>query len=243
MAWKRLLAEGLVIVVGVLLALFVDGVREERLERRMLAEALGDVAVEIEDNSGTLSRVQEWQFPRKVESLERVIRVLSRDDAVGDTLAFIRDLAISTQSIRPWLVDDRYQALRSSGQLRLVRDRTVAFALADFNRAPEVLFGLADEIRGDYRKVVHEILPPELALDLSPLEGYVPDYMSAPAWFEGSPDYSRTLREFRLRGDELLALAQNEAAYVAAHGHALNRYRHIVADVLEVLGPWRPKVP
>ena len=227
------------IVVGVLCALFVDGMREERLERRMLAEALGDLAVEIQGNSETLRRVQERQIPGKVRSLERVIRVLRGDDPVADTLAFIQDLAQSARSIRPWLVDDRYQALRSSGELRLVRDRTVSEELGDFNRAPAILFGMADEIRGDYRKIVHEILPPQLALETSQLAGYVPDYMSPPAWFEGSPDYSRALRQ--RRRDELLALAQNEAAYVAAYGHALNRYRHEMSGVLEMLEPWRPE--
>jgi len=236
-----MLAEGLVIVIGVLSALFVDGIREERLERRMLAESLGDLVVEIEDNSVTVGRVQERQIPSKVRSLERVIRVLRGDDRIADTLAFIQELAKSTRSIRPWLVDDRYQALRSSGQLRLVRDRAVASELGDFNRAPAILFGLANEIRGDYRKVVHEILPPELALDVSQLEGYAPDYMPTPVWFEGSPDYARTLRDLHGRENEFLALAQNEVAYVAAYAHAVNRYRHEMAAVLGVLDPWRPK--
>jgi len=145
-AWKRLLAEGLVIVVGVLVALFVDGIREERVERRMLAESLGDLALEIGGNSETLRRVQEFQIPPKLHSLERVIRVLRGDDPVADT--------------------------------------------AGFNRAPAVLIGMADEIRGDYRKVVHEILSPELAPELSQLEGYVPGSMRDPAWFEGSADSS-----------------------------------------------------
>ena len=106
--------------------------------------------------------------------------MLRGDDPVADTAAFVQDLAESARSIRPWLVDDRYQALRSSGQLRLIRDRTVASEMAGFNRAPAVLFGMADEIRGDYRRVVHEILPPELAPELSQLEGYAPDSMRDP---------------------------------------------------------------
>jgi len=237
--WKRLLAEGIVIVVGVLSALFVDGVREERMERRMLAESLEDVAAEITGNTTTLRRVQERQIPNKVRSLEAVIRVLRGDDPIADTLAFIRNLAGSTRSIRPWLVDDRYEALRSSGQLRLVRDQTVANDLGDFNRAPAILFGMADEIRGDYRKAVHEILPPELALELSQLRGYVPSTMRSRPWFEGTPDLSRTIREVRRRDDELLALAQNEAAYAAAYSHAVIRYRGEMSEILELLEPWR----
>lgn len=236
--WKRMLAEGVVIVVGVLSALFVDGIREERLERRMLAESLADVAAEITDNTTTLRRVQRWQVPNKVRSLEAVIRVLKGDDPIADTLAFVEDLAESTRSIRPWLVDDRYEALRSSGQLRLIRDQDVAHELGDFNRAPAILFGMADEIRGDYRKVVFEVLPPEMALELSQLKGYVPSEMRSRAWFEGAPDLSRTIRDVRRREDELLALAHNEAAYAAAYSHALIRYRGEMSAILEMLEPW-----
>jgi len=183
-----------------------------------------------------------YQIPPKLHSLERDIRVLRGDDPVADTAAFVQDLAESARSIRPWLVDDRYQALRSSGQLRLIRDRTVASEMAGFNRAPAVLFGMADEIRGDYRRVVHEILPPELAPELSQLEGYAPDSMRDPVWFEGSADYARTLRDLRRRGDELLALAQNEAAYFAAYQRALKGYRYAMSAILEILEPWRPEV-
>jgi hypothetical protein len=233
-----MLAEGIVIVVGVLSALFVDGIREERMERRMLAESLADVAAEIESNSSTLQRVQERQVPNKTRSLERVIRVLRGDDPIADTLAFIQDLAGSTRSIRPWLVDDRYEALRSSGQLRLIRDQTVANDLSDFHRAPAILFGMADEIRGDYRKVVHEVLPPELALELSQLKGYAPSGMRARPWLQGAPDFSRTMSDVHRRKDELLALAQNEAAYVAAYSHAVIRYRWEMSAILELLEPW-----
>lgn len=179
-AWKRLLAGGLVIAVGVLSALFVDGIREKRLERRILNESPSDLIIEIEGNSG---------------------------------------------------------------QLRLIRDRSVAYELADFNRAPAVLFEMADEIRGDYREVVHEILPPEMAPEVSQLRGYVPGSMADPAWFEGMPDYARTLRDLHRREDEVLALAQNEAAYLAAYVYALDRYRCEMSLILEMLEPRRPKVP
>jgi hypothetical protein len=43
------------IVVGVLAALLVDALREEAQERRILDEALSDVAAEVEGNAFTIN--------------------------------------------------------------------------------------------------------------------------------------------------------------------------------------------
>ncbi len=98
--WKRKLSEFAVMVIGVLVALFVDGVREDIQERSILSEYLGDVAYEIECTDRTLNRMQSL-LPDKMESLGRTVALLD-DPAfeVADGRAFFADLVLSGLIVR-----------------------------------------------------------------------------------------------------------------------------------------------
>lgn len=231
------------IVVGVLAALLVDALREEAQERRILDEALSDVAAEVEGNAFTINNLRTGVIARKLEALARVAAFVSDPDIpVLDTTALMGDLVTSARVIRPWLIDDRYVALRSSGMLRLLRDSELARELASFYESPEILFTIADQSRGRYLEVVNEIVPMEMADEVNQLRGYVPsslrDTMTVPG-LDGAPDYASAVRDFRARAEELRVLARSEAAYGAGYLFAFARYMWAREQTLESLEPWR----
>lgn len=134
--WLKGLRELVVIVAGVMIALFADGLREDWEEHRILSQYLGDVAAEIRSNGRTLDIVETRVLPEKADALAR-----------------------------------------------------------------------------GYSGVTLDLFP-------------------------GVPDYGVAMEQLRSRGAQLLPLAQTEAAYLAAWGHALSRYRRNVESMLDALDPW-----
>jgi len=236
---RRNLREFVLIVTGVLVALFIDTLREGYQERRILDDYLQDVAAEIEQNDYTLRAMRDGLLPQKLAALDRVLEAF--DDStilVTDSAAFMHDLAASAWSVRPWLISDRYEALRSSGQLRLLRDTRIASSLAGFHEAPTILFALADELRSDYLVRVQTVLPPEMANELSPVRNYLPE--GPPPKGGEQVEYREIWTELRRRRGELREGARSELAYATAYRYALLRYQAEFAGVLRVLAPWRP---
>ena len=69
-----------------------------------------------------MERVRVRQMPRKIESLQTVLNFLNDPQAeVADPVALLEAFARSTSATRPWLVNNQYQALQNSGDVRLVR--------------------------------------------------------------------------------------------------------------------------
>ena len=219
----RGLRELVVIVAGVLVALGVDSLREDAADRRIMEEYLRAVAEEVRFNGRTLAYMHEDLLPRKMAALERVIAFLEQPNAlVTDSAAFFEDLATSAKTVRPWLTSDRYESMRSSGTLRLLRDPNIAAGLAWYYRAPDVLFPAADEQRGGFLAAVNQLIPHQLADDLSQTRGYAQEPQEL---ILGDPSFAASLRSVRERRLELLALARSEAAYAASYSYSLSRFR------------------
>ena len=240
--WRRRLGEFAVVVIGVLVALFVDGVREDLQERRTLADYLGDVAFEIECSERTLDIIQNTALPAKMESLGRTVALLS-DPAfeVENVIGFLTDLTNGGRTVRPWLTNDRYQALRNSGSLRLLRDSDVSTRLADFYEGPGILFRLAEEQRGNYQTTLNGFVPVQAADEMSPLRNYAPDVPIATV--EGTPGISeigRLVQDVRDHRSEFLVELRKEVAYGVAIGYALARYQRDLEQTITLLEPWRP---
>ena len=74
---KKLAAEFLTIVLGVLIALGVDGWRQDREELKVASEHLSDVTAELRQNLCTVERIRVRHMPRKFENLQTVLDFLN----------------------------------------------------------------------------------------------------------------------------------------------------------------------
>ncbi len=236
----RVVAEFLVIVIGVLVALGVEGLRERAEERRILNESLGDIAVELAVNEYTFVNIGERQFPQKVAGLDEVIRVLEGGEVV-DTADFFRHFAESAGVAILWPVADRWEALKASGLLRLVRDRSIVREAGDFYSSMTFLREMADRYDTEYPGRALQLLPIELADAQAPLVGFARrDDVLDPTLDFGTPDLRAALLEIRSQAPALLRLARQEMHATVGRWHTTQRIVAERKDLVEALAEWIP---
>lgn len=234
---RNLLAEFVVVVAGILVALRIDNWRQHRQELRMVAEHLSDVALEVSGNVETVEHVQR-ALERKRQALETVIAFLKNEPGSPDEAPekVLRSLSVSTQLVAPWLRDNQFQALQNSGNLRLLRNSELANDLADNYAMPEVLFSQVRRLQSAYPAVVQGLLPARMQSSTNPLRNYVHQEKNAPL-IADDEDIAVTLDRVRARRGELLQLARSEAAVCTAEWYALERMRLQLGLLLKDLPP------
>lgn len=237
----RLGGEFTVIVIGVLVALAFDGWRQEREERHILDESLRTIADQIRDSHYTYGRMIQSGLPDKIASLERLIRFLQIDGApVQDTLLLLTDLSTAAQSLELWIESDRYESLRSSGQLRILRDTELAIDLAGAYNGVDVLMRQVYRLDGDFRNAALQLLPPAYASRVAPMRAYAnPEnraWVDARASLTGGLD--GFVEDLRFARGELLPLARAELVATEARRFAFMRIRDNFQHVLSILEPW-----
>jgi hypothetical protein len=234
---KKLAAELVTIVLGVLIALGVDGWRQDREELKIASEHLSDITAELRQNLCTVERVRVRQMPRKIDNLQVVLNFLNAPQAkVADPAALLAAFARSTSATRPWLVNNQYQALQNSGDVRLVRKLHPDLALSGLYEGPEVLFSQDERIQGRYPVVVNELLPAQLQSQFSQLRGYARG-AEAPVLADDT-DLAKAIEAIRARRIELLGLARNEAAGTTARWYSLTRISADLRDMVQELARW-----
>lgn len=234
---KKLAAELVTIILGVLIALGVDDWRQDREETLVASEHLADITAELRQNLCTVERIRVRHMPRKFENLQTVLDFLNDPKApVTDPAALLHAFARSTSSARPWLVDNQYQALQNSGNVRLIRKLQPDLALSGIYQAPDVLFSQDERIRSDYPVVVNELLPAQLQSEFSQLRGYARN-AEAPVIVDDA-DLIRAVEAIRARRVELLGLARNEAAVTTGRWYALTRMSQDLTAMIESLARW-----
>jgi hypothetical protein len=237
----RLAGEFAVIVVGVLVALAFDGWRQGREERQILDESLQAIGDQIRDAHFTYGRIIQAGLPDKIASLERLIHFLQVEAApVQDTLLLLTDLATATRSVELWIESDRYESLRSSGQLRLLRDTELATSLANAYAGVDLLLRQVYRLDGDFRYVALQLLPPAYASRVAPMRSYAStenrarvDAMAAPP-----SGLNRFVEDVRVARAALLPLARAELVATEARRFAFLRIRDNFQYLLTVLEPW-----
>lgn len=233
----RLAAEFAIIVIGVLIALAADNWREERQEQRILDEALGDIAAQIRGQHFTFGRIVGEALPEKVAALNRLVAFLREEDApVQDTVLLLGDMVTAMGAGDLWLSGDRYEALRSSGLLRLLRDPALASRLANTYTGIDLLLEQADRVSAGFAPVAAQVIPMELAPAYHPMAGYGSE-VERPD-LSGTPVLAAFVRELRRRRAELLPLAEAEVWATTNKLTASQRIRRNMASLLADLEPW-----
>lgn len=234
---RHFFIEFLIVVAGILVALGVDQWRNGRQELEVANEHLADVTDEVRQNLCTVQRVLALATTERQASLQTVLDFLNDPSAaVPDPAALLQAFSVSTAQARPWLVDNQYQALQNSGDVRLVRKLKPDLQLSAVYEGPNLLFAQVDQIEGDYRVVINELLPAQLQQKDSPLAKYARG-STAPAFVDDA-DLNAAIAALRARRVELLGLARNEAAVATANWYALTRIKADMMYLLDGLKPW-----
>ena len=166
-----LFGETLVVVLGVLIALSLDDLWTERQERDLelqyLDRIIADVHADIEYVDNTIRDL----WIRKLEVLDLVAPVVRGKEPVPeDPESFLRNVALGGMggaSSTRWVTSTTFDDLRSTGNLRLIRNAELRRKIARYYDDFDTLYGRARDRKSDYVSYVHSLLPAELRDNMS----------------------------------------------------------------------------
>ena len=129
--WRFLLGEFVVIVVGVLMALWVDELRDARDAAALEIEYLGSFVTDLEADLAQFDEAEAWM--RRSEAAAATVLALYQGAPPTENTADLV-MAVETAGWQAWPVITRntIDDLRSTGNLRLIRDRSLRRAIAAY---------------------------------------------------------------------------------------------------------------
>jgi hypothetical protein len=239
--WRRLLGEFVVIVVGVLVALWVDQLREARLHAELEVEYLESLLTDLEADLAQFDEAEAWM--RRSES--NAAKVLALYDGSPPT-DNVTDLIVAVESAGwqfvPSITRNTIDDLRSTGNLRLITDPAVRRAIAAYyRRVEEISIPLGDmreRIWSEYDARVANVLEPGVRLGVLQRDqsfglGITSDALeAAPA-----PPLEELIAA--LRGFPELKIAAGEVLYQTINSRAgLAQMRSAALELKATLEQW-----
>ena len=129
--WRLLLGEFVVIVVGVLMALWVDELREARDNEALEIQYLESFVADLEADLAQFDETEAWM--RRSEAAAATVLALYQGSPPTQNAADLA-MAVETAGWQDWPVITRntIDDLRSTGNIRLIRDRALRRAIAAY---------------------------------------------------------------------------------------------------------------
>lgn len=122
--WKRILPEGAAIVVSILLAFWIDAWWDSRVERQHLVEFLSSFREELIESRQDIERTLELSVD-VLKTTDQVFLLLADPETVDAPDAFPEILGKIYKIHSPVLATGAYEDMLSSGNLRLISDRSL----------------------------------------------------------------------------------------------------------------------
>lgn len=161
--WRLLLGEFVVIVVGVLMALWVDQLREARVNADLEVEYLESLVTDIDADLAQFDSTEAWM--RRSESAAATVLALYGGSPPTENVA---DLVFAVETAGwqyvPAISRNTIDDLRSTGNLRLIRDPDLRRAISSYYATLEEvsipLADMRDRIWAQYDARVANVLGP-----------------------------------------------------------------------------------
>jgi hypothetical protein len=165
--WRFLLGEFVVIVVGVLLALWVDQFREARVNAELEVEYVQSLVADLDADLAAFDETEAW-MRRSEAAAATVLALYEESPPTGDTADLVGAVETAGWQYFPSITRNTLEDLRSTGNLRLIRDPELRRAIAAYYaRVEEVSIPLADmrdRIWAQYDARVANVLGPSQRL-------------------------------------------------------------------------------
>jgi len=161
--WRFLLGEFVVIVVGVLMALWVDQLREARDNAELEVEYVKSFVIDVDADLAQFDEAERWM--RRQESAAAMVLALYEGSPPTENPA---DLVAAVETAgwqySPSITRNTIEDLRSTGNFRLIRDPALRRAIATYYRTLEEisipLADMRDRIWAQYDARVANVLRP-----------------------------------------------------------------------------------
>jgi len=165
--WRLLLGEFVVIVVGVLMALWVDQLREARVNAQLEVEYLESLVADLDADLAQFAETEAWM--RRQEAAAATVLALYEGSPPTENVA---DLVAAVETAgwqySPSITRNTLDDLRSTGNLRLIRGPELRRAIAAYYATVEEisipLADMRDRIWAQYDGRVANVLRPGVRL-------------------------------------------------------------------------------
>lgn len=165
--WRFLLGEFVVIVVGILIALWVDQLREAHVNAGLQLEYLESIVTDLDADLAQFDETEGWM--RRGEAAAATVLALYEGSPPTENVA---DLVAAVETAGwqyfPSITRNTLEDLRSTGNLRLIRDSELRRAIGDYYATVEEvsvpLADMRDRIWAQYDARVANVLEPGVRL-------------------------------------------------------------------------------
>jgi len=165
--WRLLLGEFVAIVVGVLVALWVDQLREARVNAELEVEYLESLVIDLDADLAQFDETEAWM--RKAEAAAATVLALYEGSPPTENVAeLVAAVETAGWQFFPSITRNTIDDLRSTGNLRLITDPALRRAISDYYTGIEnTLVPVADardRIWAQYDARVANVLAPGVRL-------------------------------------------------------------------------------
>ena len=239
--WRLLVGELVVIVVGVLMALWVDELREARVHAELEVEYLQSLVTDLEADLAQFDSTEAWM--RRQESSAASVLALYEGAPLTENLA---DLVTAVETAGwqyyPSITRNTIEDLRSTGNLRLLRDAALRRAISSYYATMEVnsvpLTDIRDRIWHQYDARVANVLGPRERLGVLQQPSSFGDGITSDAIEAAEPPGLEDLIA-ALRAFPELEIAAGEVLYQTIAARAtVARMRNAALDLKATLEAW-----
>lgn len=167
--WRFLAGEFVVIVVGVLLALWVDELREAHNNAKLEVEYLDSLLTDLEADLASFDTTEAW-MRRQEAAAATVLALYAGSPPTEDMVALVRAVETAGWQYIPSITRNTIDDLKSTGNLRLIRDPEMRRGIAAYYRAIEEtsipLANTRDRIWAQYDARLANVLAPGVRLSV-----------------------------------------------------------------------------
>jgi hypothetical protein len=161
--WRFLLGEFVVIVLGVLIALWVDQLREAGVNANLEVEYLESLVADLDTDLAQFDEAEAW-MRRSETAAATVLALYEGDPPTGNVADLVAAVETAGWQMFPSISRNTIDDLRSTGNLRLIRDPAIRRAIADYYTNIENALGplaaMQDRIWDQYDARVGKVLGP-----------------------------------------------------------------------------------
>jgi hypothetical protein len=165
--WRFLLGEFVVIVVGVLMALWVDQLREARVNAELEIEYVESLVTDLDADLAQFDTTETW-MRRQEAAAVTVLALYEGSPPTEDLADLVAAVETAGWQYSPSITRNTIEDLRSTGNLRLIRDPELRRAIAAYYRTVEEisipLADMRDRIWAQYDARVANVLGPDVRL-------------------------------------------------------------------------------
>ena len=165
--WRRLFFEFVIIVVGVLVALWVDQLRQNRVNARLQVEYLESLVSDLESDLAQFDETEAWMRSSEAAA-STVLALYARSPPTTDIADLVAAVERAGWQAWPSISRNTIEDLRSTGNLRLIRDPAMRRAISSYYATIEnvsiPLADMRDRIWAIYDAHVMYVLDPGLRL-------------------------------------------------------------------------------